>query len=123
MTAYPGDWTQGEPAILISRCATCSFAWYLDRQACPRCGGHDLVRDPCSGTGTVFASSTVHRRVVGTGNCDGPLGIALVDLDEGIRVMGRCPPGTPVGQRVVAQFLPVPGGSPSLVLGFQAVLP
>jgi hypothetical protein len=36
------------------------------------------------------------------------LGIALVDLDEGVRVMGRCSAELAVGQRVRVAFTPVP---------------
>lgn len=125
MTDKGGDWTQGEPVLLTSRCAACSHAWYLPRAACPRCGGREVRRTKSAGAGVVFASTTVHRLPAGIGDSAGPIGIALVDLDEGIRVMGRCAPGTEPGVRVLATFVPVRNGDGSarLVPSFETVAP
>jgi uncharacterized OB-fold protein len=58
-----------------------------------------------AGAGVVVASTTVRRRVDRSGDGAMPVGIALVDLDEGGRAMGRCRPGTVVGARVQASFV------------------
>ncbi|MGH9108415.1 MAG: hypothetical protein ACRDY3_02930, partial [Acidimicrobiales bacterium] len=55
----------------------------------------------------------VHRRTDG----GKAIGIALVDLQEGVRVMVRCPSGTFVGQRVTVGIVDeAPEGAPSRIL-------
>lgn len=105
MTAMPPDWTKGQPRLVVHRCGACGHAWYLPRQACPACGGTSVAKVISAGAGVVVASTTVRRRVDRSGDGAPPVGIALVDLDEGGRAMGRCPPGTAVGARVRAAFV------------------
>lgn len=95
MTALADDWTMGENRLRGQRCAE-GHRWYLPRLRCPHCGAEASSFEP-SGGGTVFAQTSVHRH---TGAQTEPIGIALVDLDDGIRVMARCPPGTPIDSRV-----------------------
>ena len=102
------DWTAGVPAIFVSECAACGHRWYLPRDACLNCGGTRLRRSQSAGCGTVVAVTTVHRPPPGMSHGESPVGIALVDLDEGVRVMGQCPVTTSVGERVRASFTPLP---------------
>lgn len=108
------DWTGGVPALLVSRCRRCGHRWYLARSACPRCGAGRPERSPASGRGRVVAATVVHRRADGG---EGALGIALVDLEEGVRAMVRCPPGTEVGRQVTVAVVDeaAPGEPPRLV--------
>ncbi|SDY86848.1 Zn-ribbon domain-containing OB-fold protein [Herbiconiux ginsengi] len=93
------DWTAGEPRLLAQRC-TEGHTWYLPRMRCPECSAAVHVFEP-SGTGTVFAQTSLHRRVASVdGSAKEAIGIALVDLDEGVRMMARCRPGTAIGSRV-----------------------
>jgi uncharacterized OB-fold protein len=119
------DWTTGEPVILVSRCRSCAHRWYISRDACPACGSPDVVTVPAAGTGQVVAHTTVHRVAAGAVDEPGPVGIALVDLDEGVRVMGRCAPETVVGSPVRVVFLIRPGESdqPVLLPFFEAAGP
>ncbi|MGH9092667.1 MAG: Zn-ribbon domain-containing OB-fold protein, partial [Acidimicrobiales bacterium] len=107
------DWTGAVPVLLVSRCRPCGHRWYLGRTSCPRCGATDLERLPARGPGRVAAATVVHRRSDG----GGAAGIALVDLEEGVRAMVRCPAGTAVGQEVTVGVVDEapPGGPPRLV--------
>jgi uncharacterized protein len=105
MTAVPPDWTGGQPRLVVRRCRACGHTWYLPRQACPACGCTTVTPVISAGAGVVVASTTVWRRVDRSGDAAKPAGIALVDLDEGGRAMGRCRPGTVVGARVRAVFI------------------
>ena len=106
-----GDWTTGEPRLLAQRC-TEGHSWYLPRRRCPECAAEVSSFEPI-GTGTVFAQTSLHRRVAaptggedstsGTGSTEA-IGIALVDLDEGVRMMARCQPQTPIGSRVMVSI-------------------
>lgn len=106
--ATPSDWTRGTPRLVVYRCPACGQAWYLPRQACPACGQAGATPVISAGAGVVVASTTVWRRPDRSRDEAGPVGIALVDLAEGGRAMGRCRPGTPVGARVRAVFITGP---------------
>ena len=95
MTQHP-DWSQGEPRILAQKC-TAGHKWYLPRPRCPRCGAAVTSFEP-GNEGTVFALTTLHRHSDGTSE---PVRIALVDLDEGIRLMTRASKAVEIGSRVV----------------------
>lgn len=125
MTPDQLDWTQGRPVVLVSTCRSCSYRWYLPRDVCSFCGGQEIARDPSAGTGVVLASTTFHRSTDRRRSAGAAVGIALVDLDEGVRVMGRCPAQARPGLRVVAAFTPVQQGGypPSLVLDFKVASP
>lgn len=94
------DWTLGERCLLVHHCMGCGRRWYLRRTFCPECGSPDVDAAPASGQGTIAAVTIVRRRQ----GASEPVGIALVDLVEGVRVMGRCPLDAVVGQRVTLGF-------------------
>jgi len=89
------DWSRGEPRILAQRCPA-GHVWYLPRLRCPKCGGEPTSFEPGE-AGTVFALTSLHRRTDGTAEV---LRIALVDLDDGVRLMTRASDSVEVGSRV-----------------------
>ena len=105
ITADQLDWTGGQPRLFVHCCRACGHTWYLPRQACTECGCTGVTPVISAGAGVVVASTTVWRRVDRSGDGAMPVGIALVDLDEGGRAMGRCRPETVVGARVRAAFI------------------
>lgn len=90
------DWSRGTPRILAQKCPR-GHAWYLSRPRCPRCGAEATSFEP-GNEGTVFALTTLHRRSDGAHEV---VRIALVDLDEGIRLMTRASKAVEIGCRVV----------------------
>lgn len=86
-----GDWTTGEPRIVVVACDQCGHRWYLPRRGCPLCGGTTVTRRVAEGGGTCVAVTWLHTRGGGaTSAADGRgHGLALVELDEGPVVMGR----------------------------------
>jgi len=82
----------------FQRCRDCSSAVFYPRVLCPVCGSISLEWRTSGGRGVVYATTAVHRR-------DGePYNVALVDLEEGFRIMSRVE-GVPaeevgIGQRV-----------------------
>lgn len=103
-TAWASDWTQGTPALVVSECRPCRHRWYFRRGFCPRCGSDDIRRSRSAGIGSVVAVSVVRRSPSTRPAGQVPFAIALVDLDEGIRVLGRCGLDVEIGNRVVASF-------------------
>jgi uncharacterized OB-fold protein len=77
------DWTDGTERLVIELCGRCGRRWYFRRERCPHCGSGETTRHASTGRGMVAAVTTVH-----TG--EQPFAVCLVDLDDGVRVMGRC---------------------------------
>lgn len=65
------------------------------------------------GAGTVFAVTVVSRASAPEFAALVPYALALVDLDEGARLMGHAPVGLRIGQRVRVDVFS-PGGRPLL---------
>lgn len=89
--------------FLIQHCTDCRRHLYYPRECCPHCGSNALEWKAPRGTGTVYAVTTVHRKPAEGGD----LNVALVDLDEGVRLMSRvanlAPAEVRIGQRVQAR--------------------
>jgi uncharacterized OB-fold protein len=85
-----GDWTDGEPLVLASSCAQCGHRWYIAREFCPRCGDSEIVRSVAAPTGRVVAVTSISPRLDPNGV---GLSLALVDLEDGIRILARCEAG------------------------------
>jgi uncharacterized OB-fold protein len=101
---HGGDWTENVPQLLVRACGSCAHRWYLRRDFCPHCGSENVLAHVSEGSGTVAASTVVHRPPSDTPGSDTPFGIVLVDLDEGVRVMGRSTAGRRPGDRVAVDF-------------------
>jgi uncharacterized OB-fold protein len=101
----PRDWTVGTEGIAYQRCTVCAHVWYFRRAFCPACGGTGVVRMQASGWGTVYAITQVARAPSEPLRAYVPYSIALIDTDEGFRMMGHAEQGSRVGDRVRARFL------------------
>lgn len=72
--------------LVAQRCDTCDrFIWY-PREACPRCLGRDLHWEPLAGTGSIYSFNIMRKPGNPMMSDDVPYVVALVDLDEGIRI-------------------------------------
>jgi uncharacterized OB-fold protein len=102
----PADWTVGTPGITYQRCGNCSGVWYFRREFCPTCGSRDIQALSASGSGTVHASTLVHRAPSDEFRALAPYSVVLVDIDEGFRMMGHGDPLLQIGERVRCRFQP-----------------
>ena len=85
-SAYFWEGTQkGE--LRIQSCNACGVLRHPPGPACPACGALDRGYVVASGLGTVF-SYVVHRHPPVPGKAL-PIVIALIDLDEGVRMVGE----------------------------------
>ena len=73
--------------LRIPKCNACGAMRLPPGPACPSCGAYDRGYDVAAGTGTVF-SYVVHRHPPVPGK-ELPIVIALIDLDEGVRMVGE----------------------------------
>jgi uncharacterized OB-fold protein len=90
-------------------CTACGAAQTLARFACRRCGDERLEWRASAGHGTVYAVTVVARAPSEEWRAIAPYTLALVDLDEGARLMAQAEPGIAIGDRVAAGFFEFAG--------------
>jgi uncharacterized OB-fold protein len=98
-------------AFHVSACARCGALDPGGRASCPGCGG-ELLSRAVSGRGSLLSWTIVRRPPAGF-DAGGPYAVALVELDEGVRVTARLERHDPepmLGQRVMVSA--VAGGVP-----------
>lgn len=87
----------------IQRCAACGRHQYFPRELCGHCGADTLDWVTPAGGGSVYATTIVRRKA----EAGGDFNVALIDLDEGVRLMSRVegipPTAVRIGQRVQAR--------------------
>ena len=71
----------------IQRCKACGQYWFPPALSCPHCQATDFVWQPVSGRGKVFSFVTYHRVYHPGFAKDVPYVVALVELDEGPRLL------------------------------------
>ena len=76
---------QGE--LRIQRCSACGDAVFYPRVGCPSCGSRALEWITASGRGTVHAFTIAHRGVPAAFKGAVAYVVALVELEEGARLM------------------------------------
>jgi uncharacterized OB-fold protein len=95
-------------------CAACNEPFWYPREVCPRCLDSSIEWRKASGRGTVYAV-TVENRPQNPGMAAmAPYAIALIDLDEGVRmlsnVVGCAADDVVVGMRVEVTWEPLSDG-------------
>ncbi|MEO3806475.1 Zn-ribbon domain-containing OB-fold protein [Nonomuraea sp. B1E8] len=82
--------------LRIQRCQTCARHYFYPRPSCPHCGGDQVEWVRASGRATLYSYVINHRPAPGFGD-DAPYTIAVVELEEGVRMMSNIVgvPGTP----------------------------
>ncbi len=94
--------------LVLPWCAGCARFEWPARPTCAACGAPVAWRE-CAGTGTLLTWSVVHRAASPDWSAATPYVVALVELDEGARLMtnivGCDPARLAVGERVRAQYV------------------
>lgn len=100
----------------LPKCRECRRFVYYPRETCPFCGNHSWDWVIAEGGGTVYSTTVVRRKT----EAGGPLNLALIELDEGVRMASRVTTTSPesvrIGQRVYAYIQHMPGESLVLFL-------
>jgi uncharacterized OB-fold protein len=93
--------------VVVQECDACSRRRFGRLGACPYCGepGGDDVE--VSGEGSVYSFVRVHRALTPAMADEVPYAIATVDLDAGVRMLGRVEPAdaAAIGVRVTPTFV------------------
>lgn len=71
--------------FMLQRCTACQRHVFYPRVLCPHCASDELQWTEPSGSGTVYSTTVVARRPEQGGNYN----VAVIDLDEGVRMMSR----------------------------------
>ena len=99
-----------EDKLLLQRCADCGALQFFPRYLCTACGSenHDWIE--ASGHGTVHSFTIVHRAAFPEFQAQTPYVVALIDLEEGPRMMtnivGDDALGVEIGEPVTVTFEP-----------------
>jgi uncharacterized OB-fold protein len=100
-------------ALRYQCCAGCGHVQRIPRSLCERCQSSRLDWKDSRRTGTLLTFTTVHRAPLPAFKDMVPYVIAIVDMDEGFRVMANalphCRGGLAIGARVRIGFQDVHG--------------
>ena len=105
-------WTAArEGRLVVQRCQVCSNVQLYGRVQCTRCGSPEVVWEDASGRGTVYSFTVIRQQYIRPFRDMVPYVVALVDLEEGPRVMsnivGCDPDDVSIGMAVRSSFEPV----------------
>ncbi len=73
--------------IEVQRCDDCENYVFYPRALCPHCSSRRLKWTPVSGRGRIYTMTIVHKAPGPAFKADVPYVVALVELDEGCRMM------------------------------------
>jgi uncharacterized OB-fold protein len=103
-----------EGKLLIRRCNSCGVHHYYPRNFCPECWSDDVEWVEASGRATLYTHSTVYVNDLPPFGEQVPYVAAVVDLEEGPRMMTRLtgvePDGLEIGMALEAVFETVDEG-------------
>lgn len=97
-----------EDKLLIRKCGECDTFHFMPRHLCPECWSGDLHWVESAGEGTVHSFSIIRRASLPAYNDQTPYVTALIDLDEGPRmvtnIVGDDALSVAIGDRVSVVF-------------------
>ena len=103
-----------EGQFLVQRSRQSGRVVFYPRVAEPETGERDLEWVACNGLGTVYSTTVVRRRAEKGGDYN----VALIELDDGFRMLSRVetvpPSEVRIGQRVRARITEI-DGEPAIV--------
>ena len=104
-----------EQRFLVQWCGACNAAIFYPREVCPQCLSSDSLEwRESTGKGTIYAASVQEKPANPTMADRVPYVVALVELEDGIRIMSNvinCPPyDATVGKSVQLTWEPLSDG-------------
>ena len=99
VTAVSQPFWQGleSQQFLVAHCLQCARLSFPPRKICPQCHGREFHWRPLSGRGRLYSATKVHSSPSVYGILS-PIRVAIVDLEEGLRILTRLLPdgGDPI---------------------------
>ncbi len=78
-----------EHRLLLQRCTACSAYRFYPRSICPECWSRDFTWEEVEGSGTIYSFTVVRRAPTPAFAPAVPYVVALIDLDEGPRMLSN----------------------------------
>jgi len=75
--------------LRIQRCQDCNRFYFYPRSHCPHCLSDNVAWEKVSGRGKLYSFTVAHRPGGPAFQADVPYNIAIVELDEGVRMMSN----------------------------------
>jgi len=94
--------------LLLPWCRSCGKCHFYPRSACPHCWSEEYDWRPAAGTGSVHSFTVVRSNPPSSFRPRLPYTIAIIDLDEGVRLMSNIlgdPKTLAIGDRVKVEFV------------------
>lgn len=109
-----------EGRLTVQLCSDCGHHQFYPRPFCLACDSGDVTWTDVSGNGSIYSLTTVRMPVAE--ELPPPYLLALVDLDEGPRILTNIDaPTARIGDRVRVNWRMRPGGLPPLPVFVPAV--
>jgi hypothetical protein len=101
-----------EHRLLVRRCGRCAHLHHPPGPMCPKCHSYDWTAQPLSGRGTLHSYVIVHQPQLP--GFTYPLPVALVEMEEGVRLLGNLTAAEPenlrIGMPLEVEFVEVEPG-------------
>jgi uncharacterized OB-fold protein len=75
--------------LRFQRCLACKAWRHMPRECCAACGSLDWTWESSSGKGRVFSWTVVHRALQPAFAEDVPYVVAIIELEEGVRMVSH----------------------------------
>jgi uncharacterized OB-fold protein len=90
--------------LVIQRCASCRAFRFPPQPMCPKCRSMESSWEPASGRGRVWSWVVAHPPVLPSFADRVPFNVAVIELEEGVRMIGNLPE---IDNEDIRQDLPV----------------
>jgi len=93
--------------LLVPHCRDCGKPHFYPRHACPSCWGERYDWKPARGSATVHSHTTVLANPPSHFTALLPFSIAIVELDEGVRMLSNVigKTSSAVGDKLLLEFI------------------
>ena len=88
-----------EERLVVPRCGQCRRFHFYPRRFCPHCDARDIEWREASGDGAVYSFAVVQKPIEKAFSSLVPYVIAIVELEEGIRMLSHVVDVDPAGMR------------------------
>jgi uncharacterized OB-fold protein len=75
--------------LKLQHCGGCGKFIFYPRGICPHCHSEELTWQPVSGKGSIHSFTIIYRHWNPAFNVNGPFAVALVELEEGPRLVAN----------------------------------
>ena len=75
--------------LVVQTCVSCGHRRFPPRPMCPQCHSFEATWEPSSGRGRVWSWVVAHPPVVASFAERVPFNVAVIELDEGVRMIGN----------------------------------